>query len=407
MNQTVSSVPITTSFAGDVYDTSAVDDHSRDRDRADHAHGQSGHGDYADATTVSGVLTDTLTNAPIVRRAGDVDAERHRDLHRRRPMPPARRRARITPGEPAATYPLTGSFGGDTTRPLQLMASTGSANFVVTLEETSLTYTGAVTAQNGQPLTVSGVLTTDDPSPDNAHRGPDGHLHPRHGLIGAELLGHDGLHGHGGLHHRLGEPVAGADPRRRQLRRRRLLPDGQRRLDRQPPRGDAADGHPDHRDPTTAPRRSRPRWSTPTPTSRCRTSPSRSRSNSTQTCTATTNASGVASCPVTPTEPAGTYSLTASFPGDSSSMPQLLPNSASSTFTVTPAPTTLTYTGTTSVTNGQPATLSGVLTTNEPSPGTDVAGQHGDLHAGLGQLGSRAAPPRPTPAGPRAAPSPR
>ena len=55
-------------------------------------------------------------------------------------------------------------------------------------------------------------------------------------------------------------------------------------------------------------------------------------------------------------------------------MPQLLPNGSTSTFTVTPATTTLTYTGTTSVTNGQPVTLSGVLTTNEPSPGTDVAG---------------------------------
>ena len=62
--------------------------------------------------------------------------------------------------------------------------------------------------------------------------------------------------------------------------------------------------------------------------------------NNTQTCTATTNASGVATCPVTPTEPTGTYSLTTSFPGDSGSMPQLLPNSSSSTFTVTPATTT-------------------------------------------------------------------
>ena len=38
--------------------------------------------------------------------------------------------------------------------------------------------------------------------------------------------------------------------------------------------------------------------------------------NGTQTCTATTNASGVASCPVTSTEPPGTYSLTGTFGGD-------------------------------------------------------------------------------------------
>ncbi len=95
----------------------------------------------------------------------------------------------------------------------------------------------------------------------------------------------------------------------------------------------------------------------------------------TQTCTATTNASGVASCSITPNEPAGTYSTTASFPGDTTQMPQLLPTSGSGTFTVTLAPTTFAYTGTTSVTNGGSATLSGVLTTSEPSPGTDVGGQ--------------------------------
>ena len=97
--------------------------------------------------------------------------------------------------------------------------------------------------------------------------------------------------------------------------------------------------------------------------------------NNAQTCTATTNANGVASCSITPNEPGGTYSLTASFPGDTNSMPQLLPNSSSSTITVTKDTTTLSYTGPTSVTNGQPATLSGVLTTNEPSSGTDVSGR--------------------------------
>ena len=44
------------------------------------------------------------------------------------------------------------------------MAASGSANFVVTLEESVLSYTGGTVAQNGQPLTVSGVLSTDDPT---------------------------------------------------------------------------------------------------------------------------------------------------------------------------------------------------------------------------------------------------
>ena len=54
-------------------------------------------------------------------------------------------------------------------------------------------------------------------------------------------------------------------------------------------------------------------------------------------------------------------------------IPQLLPTASSSTISVTPAPTTLSYTGTASVTNGQPATLSGVVT--QTSSGNDVSGQ--------------------------------
>ena len=51
--------------------------------------------------------------------------------------------------------------------------------------------------------------------------------------------------------------------------------------------------------------------------------------NGTQTCTATTNASGVATCSITPNEPAGTYTLTASFGGDTTKAPQLLASSGS------------------------------------------------------------------------------
>ena len=71
----------------------------------------------------------------------------------------------ITPGEQANTYTLNGTFAGDSTLPLELMTTTGSANFVVTLEETALSYTGPATAQNGQPLALSGTLVTDDPAP--------------------------------------------------------------------------------------------------------------------------------------------------------------------------------------------------------------------------------------------------
>ena len=80
--------------------------------------------------------------------------------------------------------------------------------------------------------------------------------------------------------------------------------------------------------------------------------------NGTQTCTGTTNASGVATCPITPNEPSGTYSLTASFGGNTTITPVLLSSSGSSTFTESKAPTTLTYTGSTSTTSGQAPSLS-------------------------------------------------
>ena len=46
--------------------------------------------------------------------------------------------------------------------------------------------------------------------------------------------------------------------------------------------------------------------------------------NGTQTCSATTTTIGLASCSITPNEPAATYAVTASFVGDTTKTPQLL-----------------------------------------------------------------------------------
>jgi Bacterial Ig-like domain (group 3) len=67
----------------------------------------------------------------------------------------------LTPGEAAGTYTLVASFGGDATH----FGSSASSNFVVTLEETTLTYTGPGKAANGVPLTLSGVLQEDGVTP--------------------------------------------------------------------------------------------------------------------------------------------------------------------------------------------------------------------------------------------------
>jgi hypothetical protein len=91
----------------------------------------------------------------------------------------------------------------------------------------------------------------------------------------------------------------------------------------------------------------------------------------TETCTATTDATGMASCEVTPKEAAGMYTLAASFAGDSG----FLASSGSADFTVNAEETALSYTGDTSAVNGQSVTLSGVLSTDDPALGTALPGK--------------------------------
>lgn len=116
-------------------------------------------GDYADATAVSAVLTNTSTGTPVAAESiafklngsetcsGNTDATGTASCS-------------ITPGEAAGTYTLAATFTGDGS----IQPSNGSGSFVVNHEQTGLAYTGATSATNGQAMTLSGVLTTDDPS---------------------------------------------------------------------------------------------------------------------------------------------------------------------------------------------------------------------------------------------------
>jgi uncharacterized repeat protein (TIGR01451 family) len=82
--------------------------------------------------------------------------------------------------------------------------------------------------------------------------------------------------------------------------------------------------------------------------------------NLTETCSATTNGSGLASCPVTPGEAAGTYTVTAAY--NDATDPQYATSSTSATFTVTREETTTTYTGPTVILKGASGvTLKGQL----------------------------------------------
>jgi hypothetical protein len=80
--------------------------------------------------------------------------------------------------------------------------------------------------------------------------------------------------------------------------------------------------------------------------------------NTAQSCTASSDASGVATCSIVPSEPAGQGTVTASFAGSSVD----LPSSVSASFVVSREEATLSYTGASgSLVNGSQARLSAVL----------------------------------------------
>ena len=328
-------------------------------------------GGYAMSTPVSGVLTDTLSGAPIANEPVTLQLDNNESCQAVTD-PTGTATCNVTPSEPEGTYPLDGTFAGDTTLPLQLLPSTGSSNFVVTPDATSLTYTGATTGVNGQSLAVSGVLTrVFDGAPiagrtvkftlgtGTSAQTCSGVTSPT-GAVSCSIASVSQSPGpipvmdtFAGDDYYL--PASAASTVN--------LPEGTK-LTVNPSSGTYNGST------TVSGSLTNTTTNQPVPNE-----PVTFTVNGTQMCTGTTNASGVASCSVTPTEPKGTYSETGSFGGDTTTTPQLEGTGGTSTFTVSQAPTTLTYTGPTTLTSGGSATLSGVLTSSEPTAGTPVSGQ--------------------------------
>jgi hypothetical protein len=82
-------------------------------------------------------------------------------------------RCAITPNQKAGSYTLTASFAGDP----PYLASSTTMGFTVTLEETTLNYTGPVLFANGVAATLSGNLREDGTTP--IFKQPDGVGTPR------------------------------------------------------------------------------------------------------------------------------------------------------------------------------------------------------------------------------------
>jgi hypothetical protein len=330
-------------------------------------------GDYADPTTVSGVLTDTLSGQPIAGEQVSLSLNSQESCLATTDTN-GTASCSITPSETAATYPLKGSFAGDTSRTLQLIPSNGSSNFVVTLEETALTYTGPAIAQNGQPLALSGVLTTDDPALGAPIGGRTVSFQLGTGLSAQTCTAVTDNTGTAACSISSVSQAPGPIPVTDTFAGDAYYQTASAASTVNLPEGTQLTINPT----TGVYNGSTPVSATLTNTYTNQPVPNEPVTltvNGTQSCTAITNAQGVATCDVSPNEPAGNYPLSGSFPGDTSSTPQLLPNSSSNTFTETQAPTSATYTGPTTLTNGQPVTLSGVVTSSEPTPGTPVGGE--------------------------------
>ena len=383
VNQPVSDSTVTANYAGSSYESPTGTSSPILVQEPTTLTVKSATGDYADATTVSGVLTDTLSGNPIPGEKVTLSLDSNESCSATTDGT-GTASCSVTPSEPAATYPLTGSFGGDTNQPLQLMSSNGSSNFVVTLEQSWLTYTGPTIAQNGNSLTLSGVLTTDDPS------------------LGAPIAGRtvNFVLGAGSSAQTCTGVTDTTGTAECMISSVNQSPGPIPVTDTFP--GDAyyqtASAHsmvnlPEGTQLTVTSTSGVYNGSTPVTGTLTNTytgnpvpnEPVTLTINGTQSCTATTNGQGVATCDISPNEPSGTYSLSGSFPGDQNSQPQLLPSSnQSGTFTVTPAPTSVTYTGPTTVTNGQPVTLSGVVTSSEPTAGTPIGGESVTFTVGSG-----------------------
>lgn len=375
VNQPQTAETVTSTFSGDAYDTPATVTTPMTVTEPTTLTVNPGTGNYSQPTTVSGVLQDTITNTPIAGEpvtftlngtetcTGTTDAT-------------GTASCTITPGEPAATYTLTGTFGGDSTLPLQLIPSNNSASFIVTPEPTTLTYTGGTTTQNGQSLTVSGVLTTQTNTP-----------------IGSEPVTFT-------LGTGTAAQTCSAVTTSTGVASCVINVTGQ-------PQGpipvtDTFGGNSYYQSSTTTSTVNLPESTTLTvsPGSGTYNTPGTISGtlvntvtnapvpnepvtltlNGSQKCTATTNASGVATCSVTPNEPGGSYTVTGSFGGDTTTVPTLLPSTGKNTFTENKAPTTVTYTGSTSITSGNTPVLSATLT----SGGSPLSGQTVTFTVGSG-----------------------
>ena len=222
MNQSTGTAAISSSFGGDNYYQSSTTSATATVLTPTTLTVSAGTSDFADAGTVSAVLTNSITGAVIPGESVTLTLGTQSCTAKTNTSGMAS--CSITPNEPAATYTLSGSFAGDTTKAPQLLASTGSNHYVVTLEETAIAYTGPSIAVSGMSFTMSAHLTTDG----NPLGGRAVLMTLGSGTTAQSCTGTTNAIGERQLHDRPCEPDRGDGAHRGHLRRGRLLPSGQR-----------------------------------------------------------------------------------------------------------------------------------------------------------------------------------
>ncbi len=369
--------PINATFAGDSYDTPASTTSSLSVTEPTVLTVNPATVTYGGSTMVSGTLTDSNLNQPVANEPvtfavnGTETCTGTTDSSGLASCP-------VTPGESTGDYTVAGTFTGDTAQPVPLTTSTSSAAFVVTPALTSLTYTGANSTTNGQPVVLSGVLTTgntplaDQPVTLTLGSGSSAQTCPATttstGAASCTLAS---------VNQPVGpNPVSATFPGTDNYQPASATSTVQVGPTAVSTTLTVTSTTGTFGSPTTV---------TGTLVNNYTNTPVAGETvtlklNGTQPCTGTTNASGVATCTITPSEPGGSYTLSGSFGGDTTTVPTLLPSTGSGTFAVTKAPTTATYTGSTSITSGNSPVLSATLTSN----GAPVVGQTVTFTVGTG-----------------------
>ena len=151
--------PINATFAGDSYDTPISATSSLSVTEPTVLTVNPTTVTYGGSTTVSGTLTDSNLNQPVANEPVTFTVNNTENCTGTTDSS-GLASCTITPGESTGSYTVNGTFPGDQAQPVPLTTTTNSAAFVVTPAVTTLTYTGSNSTTNGQPVVVSGVLTT-------------------------------------------------------------------------------------------------------------------------------------------------------------------------------------------------------------------------------------------------------